>query len=204
MSALSELNQEITLCQQCEIARLRTKVVPGDGAEDAEIMFIGEAPGYHEDQQGLPFVGPAGKFLNELLASIELIRQQIYIANVIKCRPTGNRDPSPTEITNCRNWLERQIELIQPRMIVTLGRYSMAEFFPGKTIGKIHGTAQRRNGIIYYAMYHPAAALHQQKLRQTIEADMLKIPVLLAESPNIVENIAEVEDKPDPEQLKMF
>ena len=109
MSALSGLNEEIALCQQCEIAKYRNKVVPGEGAEDADIMFIGEAPGWHEDQQGRPFVGPAGQFLDQLLASINLKRSQVYIANVIKCRPHGNRDPLPTEIRNCRKWLDRQI-----------------------------------------------------------------------------------------------
>ena len=198
MSALSELYKEIALCQQCEIAKYRTKVVPGEGPEDAEIMFIGEAPGWHEDQQGRPFVGPAGLYLDELLASINLKREQVYIANVIKCRPQGNRDPLPTEILNCRNWLDRQIELICPKIIVTLGRYSMAMFFPGKSISKLHGTAQKRDDIIYYAMYHPAAALHQQSLRQTIEADMLKIPSLLAQAESITEA------KREPQQLTMF
>ncbi len=198
MSALSELYQEIARCHQCEIAKYRTKVVPGEGAEDADIMFIGEAPGWHEDQQGRPFVGPAGQLLDKLLASINLKREQVYIANVIKCRPQGNRDPLPTEIQNCRQWLERQIELICPKIIVTLGRYSMAMFFPGKSISKIHGTAQKRDNVIYYAMYHPAAALHQQSLRQTIEADMLKIPSLLAQAENINEA------NPQPQQLNMF
>jgi len=198
MSALSELYQEIALCKQCEIARYRTKVVPGEGAEDADIMFIGEAPGWHEDQQGRPFVGPAGMYLDQLLTSISLKREQVYIANVIKCRPQENRDPLPSEINNCRKWLERQIELIHPRMIVTLGRYSMAMFFPGKSISKIHGTAQKQDDVIYFAMYHPAAALHQQSLRQAIEADMLKIPSLLAQ----VDNISELEQQP--QQLNMF
>ncbi len=198
MSALSELYQEIAQCQQCELAKYRTKVVPGEGAEDADIMFIGEAPGWHEDQQGRPFVGPAGLYLDQLLASINLRRNQVYIANVIKCRPPANRDPLPSEISNCRRWLERQIELIQPRMIVTLGRYSMAMFFPGKSISRIHGTAQKRDNVIYYAMYHPAAALHQQSLRQAIEADMLKIPSLLVQA----ESISEA--KQQPQQLTMF
>ena len=198
MSALSELYQEIALCQQCEIAKYRNRVVPGEGAEDARIMFIGEAPGWHEDQLGRPFVGPAGKFLDELLASIGLRREQVYIANVIKCRPTANRDPLPTEIQNCRQWLERQIELIHPKMIVTLGRYSMAMFFPGKSISKIHGMAQKQGDTIYYAMYHPAAALHQQSLRQAIEEDMLKIPTLLAKEENIKE------EEKQPQQLTMF
>jgi len=200
MSALSELYEEVRHCQECDLARCRNRAVPGEGAEDADIMFIGEAPGWHEDQQGRPFVGPAGKFLDELLSLINLKREQVYIANVIKCRPQGNRDPLPQEILNCRPWLERQIELICPRMIVTLGRYSMALFFPGKSISKIHGNAEKRDGIIYYAMYHPAAALHQQSLRETIKADMLKIPELIARE----ESIPEVEEEPEVKQLNMF
>ena len=198
MSGLSELYQEIAVCQRCQLAKYRTRAVPGEGKEDAEIMFIGEAPGWHEDQQGRPFVGPAGLYLDQLLASIGLRREQVYIANVIKCRPQGNRDPLPAEILACRHWLERQIELICPKMIVTLGRYSMAMFFPGKSISKIHGTAQKRDGIIYFAMYHPAAALHQQSLRRAIEEDMLRIPQLLAQA----ESMTETDKKP--KQLNMF
>jgi uracil-DNA glycosylase family 4 len=198
MSALTELYQQIALCHKCDIAKLRTKVVPGEGAENAEIMFIGEAPGWHEDQQGRPFVGQAGQFLDRLLASINLDRKQVYIANVIKCRPPENRDPLPTEIQNCCPWLDSQIALINPKMIVTLGRHSMARYFPGKSISKIHGTAVKRENVVYYAMYHPAAALHQQSLRQAIEADMLKIPKLLSETKDIQE------DKPPPQQLSMF
>jgi len=198
MSALSELYKEIAVCPRCQLAEHRNKAVPGEGAEDADIMFIGEAPGWHEDQQGRPFVGPAGQFLDGLLTSINLKREQVYIANVIKCRPVGNRDPLPSEMHACRPWLERQIELICPRMIVTLGRYSMAMFFPSKSISKIHGTAQKRDNIIYYAMYHPAAALHQQSLRQVIQEDMLKIPSLLAQT----ESLKEAEQPP--QQLSMF
>jgi uracil-DNA glycosylase family 4 len=201
MSALTELYQQIALCVKCDIARLRTKVVPGEGAENADIMFIGEAPGWHEDQQGRPFVGQAGQYLDRLLTSINLNRQQVYIANVIKCRPPDNRDPLPTEIQNCQPWLDKQIELIKPKMIVTLGRYSMARYFPGKSISKIHGTAQKRDGVIYYAMYHPAAALHQQSLKQDIEADMLKIPKLLAEASRVQEVKPSTEGG---QQLNMF
>jgi DNA polymerase len=163
-------------------------------------MFIGEAPGWHEDQQGRPFVGPAGKFLDELLALINLKREQVYITNVIKTRPPLNRDPLPQEILNCRPWLNHQIKLISPRIIVTLGRYSMTLFFPGKTISRIHGTAQKRDDIIYYAMYHPAAALHQRSLRETIKADMLKIPELLVQA----KSISEEKQKAPPQQLSMF
>jgi len=198
MLALRELNEEIVRCQRCVLARNRTKGVPGEGAEDADIMFIGEAPGWHEDQQGRPFVGPAGMFLEELLTSINLKRSQVYIANVIKCRPQGNRDPLPAEIQACRPWLNHQIELISPRMIVTLGRYSMAMFFPGKSIGKIHGRAQQRDGVIYYPMYHPAAALHQRSLRQVIETDILRIPSLLATTNQVTEA------KQQPQQLNLF
>ena len=198
MSALSRLYQEITDCRQCELAKGRCRVVPGEGAEDAGIVFVGEAPGWHEDQQGRPFVGPAGQFLEELLASIRLKREEVYICNVIKCRPPKNRDPLPIEIKTCQPWLDRQLELIHPRIIVTLGRYSMARFFPGETISKAHGKVRRQGDIIYYAMYHPAAALHQQNLRPIIQADMLKIPSLLAQ----VNKIPPVEEKP--QQLSMF
>lgn len=200
MSALSALYEEIAHCQRCDLYKHRTRAVPGEGPEDAEIMFVGEAPGWHEDQQGRPFVGPAGQYLTRLITSIGLRRDQVYITNVIKSRPPQNRDPLPAEIVACRTWLERQIEFIRPRLIVTLGRYSMALFFPGKSIGKIHGTAQKKDGIIYYAMYHPAAALHQQKLAQTIEADMLKIPQILAEA----KDLSEDKEEPPSPQLSMF
>ncbi|MCK5577359.1 MAG: uracil-DNA glycosylase [Dehalococcoidales bacterium] len=200
MSALSELYEQIACCQKCDIAKHRTQAVPGEGPEDADIMFIGEAPGWNEDQQGRPFVGQAGKFLDELLNLINLSRRQVYITNVIKTRPPDNRDPLPQEILNCRPWLDLQMEIIRPKMVVTLGRYSMALFFPKKSIGRIHGTAEKREGIIYYAMYHPAAALHQQSLRETIEADMLKIPRLLADAKNIPQPRME----PEVKQLNMF
>ncbi|MFC2038517.1 uracil-DNA glycosylase family protein [Chloroflexota bacterium] len=204
MSDLTELYKEIALCQQCEIAKSRNCVVPGEGAEDADLLFIGEAPGWHEDQQGRPFVGAAGKFLDTLLTSINLDRSRVYIANVIKCRPTSNRDPLPEEMQNCNKWLERQIELISPKMIVTLGRFSMGLFFPGKTIGKIHGTYQVNDGVIYYAMYHPAAALHQGNLRKVIEADMLRIPSLLNEVQTTTEPEPSPEPEPEPKQLNLF
>jgi DNA polymerase len=187
MSALTELYQEIARCQDCELARYRTKVVPGEGPEQADLLFIGEAPGWHEDQQGRPFVGPAGKFLDELLASIGLGREQVYIANVVKCRPPQNRDPLPSEIQACCKWLDRQIEIIQPKMIITLGRYSLARYFPNESIGKIHGKPRKLGDVICYPMYHPAAALHQGSLRKIIEADMLQIPQILAQ----VESVAE-------------
>ena len=124
MSALAQLYEEIRACRECELAKHRTRVVPGEGAEDADLLFIGEAPGWHEDQQGRPFVGPAGQFLDQLLASIGLRREEVYIANVIKCRPPQNREPLPVEIESCRKWLHRQIEVIQPQIvIITLGHF---------------------------------------------------------------------------------
>jgi DNA polymerase len=134
-------------------------------------MFIGEAPGMNEDKQGRPFVGQAGQFLSELLAEAGLRREGVYICNVLKCRPPGNRDPLPGEIDACREYLDEQIDLVDPLVIVTLGRFSMAKFFPGQSISRIHGRVKEVAGRYYVPMYHPAAALHQQSLRQTILDD---------------------------------
>ncbi len=188
MSELETLTKEIAQCTNCHLNKGRTNVVPGEGPENAEIMFIGEAPGFHEDQQGRPFVGAAGRFLDELLESIGLTREQVYITNVIKCRPPGNRDPLPEEIEACRPFLDRQIELIKPKMIVTLGRFSMARAFPNARISHIHGQPRKINGIVYYPMYHPAAALHQPSLRRTVEEDMRRIPELLAQADQMEES----------------
>jgi uracil-DNA glycosylase family 4 len=200
MSELTKLYEEIAICQRCDLAKGRTQTVPGEGPEDAEIMFIGEAPGFHEDRQGRPFVGAAGKFLEELLASIGLQREEVYICNVIKCRPPGNRDPLSDEIEACKPFLDRQIELIQPKLIVTLGRHSMARYFPNTQITRIHGQPKRIGGRIYYPMFHPAAALHQPKWRSAVEEDMLKIPQILKEA----ERLAEAEPPEQAEQLSLF
>jgi len=143
-------------------------------------------------------VGQAGQFLDHLLQTIGLERSDVYICNIIKCRPIGNRDPLPIEIKNCQQWLDLQLDLIAPKIIVTLGRYSLAKFFPGESIGKAHGKERKRDNAIYYPMYHPAAALHQQGLRQTIEADMLKIPAILARAGDVQE------EESKPQQLSMF
>jgi uracil-DNA glycosylase len=203
MSALTELYEQIRACRKCDISKDRTNAVPGEGPENAEIMFIGEAPGWNEDKQGRPFCGQAGQFLDKLLASINLDRKKVYICNVIKTRPPDNRDPSPIEIQNCAPWLDKQLEIIKPKMIVTLGRYSMAKFFPGKSISKIHGTSEKKDGVIYFAMYHPAAALHQGNLRQVIEEDMKKIPKILAEN-NKLEEEKPKATEPLVKQLNMF
>lgn len=181
--AFAELYEEIADCPRCVLAKTRTQTVPGSGPATADVMCIGEAPGAREDEQGLPFVGPAGRFLDELLAAAGLSRETVYIANVVKCRPPGNRDPEPEEIAACRPYLDRQIEIIDPKVIVTLGRFSMQRWFPGATIGRIHGRPQELDGRIVVPMYHPAAALHRGDLRPVIEADFAKLPALLRDTP---------------------
>ena len=200
MSDLESLATEISRCTRCLLHRGRTKAVPGAGPANAQIMFIGEAPGFHEDQQGLPFVGAAGNFLDELLGSIDLKREDVFITNVIKCRPPGNRDPLPEEVEACRPYLDRQIEVIQPKLVVTLGRFSMARAFPKARISRIHGQPRKIGGVIYYPMYHPAAALHQPSLRRTVEEDMRRIPELIERAAQIAESSLPVEA----EQLKLF
>ena len=200
MSDLTNLYEQIRACTRCPLSRSRTRAVPGEGPEHASLMFIGEAPGFHEDKTGRPFVGAAGKFLEELLASIELTRQQVYIANVIKCRPPGNREPTPIEIKACEAYLDRQIELIKPAMVITLGRFSMARYFPGDKISAIHGKPRKLEGVLYYPMYHPAAALHQPGLRTIVEQDMNKIPALIAE----LDQIQDSKPAEEIEQLSLF
>lgn len=176
---LRQVAQEVSICEKCELHHSRKRAVPGEGPPEAEIMFIGEGPGFHENEQGRPFVGAAGKFLEELLATIGLKREQVFITNVVKCRPPGNRDPQPLEVETCtREYLERQIQAINPRVIVTLGRYSMGLFLPNAKISSVHGQAMQSRGRLIVPMYHPAAALHQgsqtgggERFRQTSPAD---------------------------------
>jgi DNA polymerase len=165
-------------------------------------MFIGAGPGFHEDQQGRPFVGAAGQFLDELLQSIGLKRNEVYITNVVKCRPPGNRDPQPEEIAACQPYLDRQIALINPKVIVTLGRYSMARVFPNEKISVIHGKPRKVGKIVYVPMFHPAAALHQPSLRKTVEEDFAKLPKILADLAQVAEATAAPED--EPKQLSLF
>jgi len=199
MSALTELYDKIAVCPDCDLSRSRNRAVPGEGPEDAEVMFVGEAPGFYEDQQGRPFVGPAGRLLEDLLASIGLRRDQVCIANVIKCRPPENRDPLPKEIDACRKWLERQIELIKPKVVVPLGRFSLAWFFPNESIGRMHGQARYRDGIYYLPMYHPAAALHAANMRRAVEEDFQKLPPALEEARK-----GPKEEVPEPQQMRLF
>lgn len=181
MSELQELAAEIRGCQKCRLARGRTNAVPGEGPETAQIMFIGEGPGFHEDRQGRPFVGASGDLLEELLASIGLTREQVYIANVIKCRPPGNRDPLPDEMDACRPYLDRQVELIQPKIIVTLGRFSMQRYFPGQSITRVHGQIKREGDRAYVPLFHPAAALRNPRWMEATREDFARLPALLVE-----------------------
>ncbi len=202
---LEQIGKEVSQCTKCELHYSRKLAVPGEGPPDAEIMFIGEGPGFHENEQGRPFVGAAGKFLEELLSSINLKRSDVFIANVIKCRPPGNRDPLPQELSACSEYLERQILAINPRIVVTLGRYSMAYYLPNAKISQVHGQSIRVRGRLIVAMYHPAAALHQRSLRPTIEADFVKLPELISQAgelPEYQELAHQV--KEEPKQLNMF
>ncbi len=201
MSELTDLAKEVSTCTRCILAKTRTKAVPGEGPEHAAIMFVGEGPGFHEDQQGRPFVGAAGNFLNELLQSIGLKREDVFITNVVKCRPPGNRDPLPEEIEACRQFLDRQIALIKPKVVVTLGRFSMARAFPNEKISAIHGRPRKIDGIVYVPMFHPAAALHQPSLRKTVEEDFAKLPKILAEIDRMADQAGPPEDV---QQLSLF
>jgi uracil-DNA glycosylase len=184
MSQYKNLEEKMKVCRKCHLRDTCLNVVPGEGNERAEIMFIGEGPGENEDKQGRPFVGAAGKFLTEMIEMIGKKREDVFIANVVKCRPPGNRDPLPEEAEACWPWLLEQIKIIKPKLIVTLGRHAMERFLPNQKISKVHGTALRREipGIgkqVFYALYHPAAALYQGNLRETIKNDFKKITKLL-------------------------
>ena len=200
MRELEELAARISVCTDCALSGTRTHAVPGEGPDQPEIMFIGEGPGYHEDQAGRPFVGPAGQYLEQLLRSIGLRRDQVYIANVVKCRPPNNRDPLPGEISACRKYLERQIEVLQPKVIATLGRFSLSQFFPNESISKAHGRPRTWKGRVVFPMYHPAAALHQGNMRGAIEEDFGKLPEAL----RIAQQGPPDEEPPPAEQLSMF
>jgi len=192
LAILEVVADEVRGCPKCELARGRTHAVPGEGNPNARIMFIGEAPGHHEDQQGKPFVGNSGQFLTTLIEKAGLKREDVFITNIVKCRPPSNRDPLPDEIDICTsNYLERQIEAIDPEVIVTLGRFSMSRYFPGERISKIHGQAKMVGGRLIVPMYHPAAALHQGNLRATLEDDFGKLPRMLAEQDKRRESEAE-------------
>jgi DNA polymerase len=202
---LQKVAEEVSVCTNCILHHSRKLAVPGEGPANADIMFIGEGPGFHENEQGRPFVGAAGKFLDELLAKINLKRSEVFIGNVVKCRPPGNRDPLPEELEACSVYLERQIAAINPKVIVTLGRFSLAHFVPNAKIGEIHGQAMRIKGRLVVAMYHPAAGLHQRSLMATIEQDFRMLPDLISKAgPAPEQPEPAVVDKNEPKQLSFF
>ncbi len=204
MSQLTQLYDQIKVCQKCDLAKGRNNTVPGEGPEHAEIMLIGEAPGFHEDRQGRPFVGAAGNLLDELLAGINLKRDQIYICNVLKCRPPQNRDPQPDEMEACKAYLDQQIALINPKVIITISRFAMTRWFVDKKISEIHGKPRKIGDLVILPMYHPAAALHQPSLRSVLADDFKKIPGILKEMANLKEETGEEKKDKPPEQLSMF
>lgn len=172
---VAKIAAEISGCTLCGLHEGRTQTVPGSGDPNAEIMFIGEAPGQYEDEQGIPFVGRSGQYLNYLLDKIGLSRPQVFITNVVKCRPPGNRDPQAGEMSACRPYLDRQIATIDPKVIVTVGRYSMARYFPKAKISEIHGKPLYQDGYAYYPIYHPAAALRNPGLKRDMEVDFQRL-----------------------------
>ena len=183
MSALDDLDQRIRTCTDCPLHRNRTKAVPGEGSPQAKVMFVGEGPGFQEDQQGRPFVGPAGQLLNEMLASVGLKREDVFITNVVKCRPPNNRDPFPGEVAACNKYLVEQLQLIRPEIVVPLGRHALAHWFPTETISKVRAKPRRLGDVTVFPLYHPAAALHNTGLRGTIEQDFRAMGALLQKPP---------------------
>ena len=179
MAGLDVIHQTIRSCRDCDLYRGRTNAVPGEGSPHAEIMFIGEGPGFNEDKQARPFVGAAGQFLNLLLSSIGLVREDVFITNMVKCRPPNNRDPYPGETEACSHYLDEQIEAIKPKIIVPLGRHALARWFPNGSIGRLRAKPKRFGDLMLFPLYHPAAALHNGGLRAAIEEDFAKLGALL-------------------------
>jgi len=206
---LAQIAHEVAVCTNCTLHTTRKNAVPGEGPADAEIMFIGEGPGFHENEQGRPFVGAAGKFLDQLLEQANLTRDDVWMGNVVKCRPPGNRDPQADELASCDMYLERQIEAINPSIIVTLGRFSMGKFMKGAKISQVHGQMRKIGERYIIAMFHPAAALHQAALKPAILADFAKLPVLLEQAckglgRSVNETGVQEETQEEPKQLNLF
>ncbi|MFA5835763.1 MAG: uracil-DNA glycosylase [Bellilinea sp.] len=211
---LNQVAAEVRVCIQCQLNVSRKNAVPGEGPANAEIMFIGEGPGFYENEQGRPFVGAAGKFLDELLQRAHLQREKVFITNVVKCRPPGNRDPLPEELEACSWFLGRQIEAINPMVIVTLGRFSMAKFMGNVRISDVHGQSRWVNGRLVVAMFHPAAALHQPSLKNAVLDDFSRLPGYLTQARTNRDKMQAVQtahqedgnllDENNPTQLSLF
>ena len=210
---MQEISQQVSACQNCNLHFSRKRSVPGEGPVDAQVLFIGEGPGFNENEMGRPFVGQAGKFLDELLGYAGFKRPEVFITNVVKCRPPENRDPLPDELAACAVYLDRQIATLNPPVIVTLGRYSMAKFFPVARISAIHGKPAWVGDRLVVPMYHPAAALHQPTLKNDVIADFVALPKAIEEAqkkrkPPTTE-VSTPEPQPSPaaesaEQLSLF
>jgi uracil-DNA glycosylase len=219
-AALAQVANEVRGCTRCPLAARRTIAVPGEGNQLSDVLLVGEGPGAREDATGRPFVGPAGQLLSELLAAIGWARQDVFITNVVKCRPPGNRDPEPGEIAACSTYLDRQERALDPAVVVTLGRHSLQRYLPGARIGAVHGGLRRAySGQHVFPMYHPAAALHQASLRETLFRDVRGLPAALLAARQAIEDerraavqaeeaVARIEDAAmpadDAEQMTLF
>lgn len=203
---LAQVAREVSNCKKCALYHSRKCSVPGEGPANSELMFIGEGPGFNENETGRPFVGAAGNFLNELLGAAGLNRAEVWIGNVVKCRPPGNRDPLPEELATCDAYLERQVATINPRIIITLGRISMGKYMPGAKISTVHGQMRRVGDRFVIAMFHPAAALHQPAVKPVIMKDFSQLPTMLEQARATLKREAAETDKPleDPKQLILF
>jgi len=198
---LRMLADEIRACTACPLHRSARQAVPGEGSAESGIFFLGEAPGYNEDLQGRPFVGAAGQLLDELLLGIGLDRSKVFITNVVRHRPPENRDPLPDEVAACDIWLKRHLEVLKPKVIVTLGRHAMGRFLPGESISRIHGRPRKVEGLTIFPVYHPAAALHQPALRGALASDFAALALLLATEPVAKEQVGE---KKTADQMTLF
>ncbi len=208
MKTLDQVADLVRNCTDCPLSGGRTNAVPGEGNPQAEVMFIGEGPGFQEDRQGRPFVGPAGKLLDGLLASIGTNREDVFIANVVKCRPPDNRDPAPAEMAACAKYLDRQIELVNPKLIVTLGRFAFGRYFPGEGITKARGKLREKDGRKIFPVLHPAAVLRREELRPTMIDDFKAISEILegemegpGRQPDVSEPDGVAPEAPQPAQL---
>ncbi len=201
---LSQIEKNIHDCKKCILWKGTTNPVPGEGNPDSEVVFIGEGPGFNEDKQGRPFVGQAGKLLDKLLTSIGISREEVFIANVIKHRPPENRDPLPSEILACKYWLDQQMEIIKPKVVVTLGRYSMARYMPNVKISEVHGNPIKIKGLVVIPMYHPAAALRRGIVMDSIEKDFQRNKEILKNPTSALNTEGLKNENEDPNQMNFF
>ena len=197
--SLESVSNDVIACTRCRLSETRTQAVPGEGSPAAAVMFIGEGPGFNEDQQGRPFVGRAGKLLDDLLGSVPMRREDVFITNVVKCRPPDNRDPLPDEVNACSGYLKAQIELLNPRVIATLGRHSLLRFVPDARISRDHGTIMRWQGRVIYPLYHPAAALRSTQVMQATVEDFKRLPEAIRAALTTVEPAATDDRVPEPD-----